>query len=183
MAERKQTSPEVLRERSPAPRAFPRYWTTAILPPLVASPPSRERFASSGPHGTTSRKDSATLGRISLTTALGTRARLRAHATVPNTLAVEWLGLGYHRPSPVERRGKRDCSLFPHRSRGLIPLGPAASSPQRHQPFTLASRGFARGTICSDSSAEARQRRRPSPKPPHRLARGRETLFLRGRRH
>lgn len=39
MAERKQTSPEVLRERSPAPRAFPRYWTTAILPPLVASPP------------------------------------------------------------------------------------------------------------------------------------------------
>lgn len=184
MAERKQTSPEVLRERSPAPRAFPRYWTTAILPPLVASPPltgeirfqraSRYHF----PQGLSDARadfiDYRTRYPSSLTSArdrsehTGRRvARTRIPPTVTSRAAGQKRLLSLS--PPLSR-------AYPPRPCSIVPSAPSAV----HFGFT---RFFARGTICSDSSAEARQRRRPSPKPPHRLARVRETPFLRGRRH
>lgn len=121
-------------------------------------PPSRERFASSGPHGTTARKDSATLGRISLTTALGTRARLRAHT-----------GRRMARTPPTDTSraaGKEIAHSLPTALEGLSPSALQHRPLSAHQPFTLASRGFARGTtICSDSSAEAKASR-PTHSPP-----------------
>lgn len=106
-----------------------------------------------------------------MTTALGTRARLRARTgrRVARTP-----------PTVTSRAAGQKKIALSHRSRGLIPLGPAASSPQRHQPFTLASRGFSLGGL---SAATLRRRPRPvgphtSPKPPHRLAREAETLFF-----
>lgn len=117
----------------------------------------------SGPRGTTPRKDSATLGRISF----NNRTRYPSSPTSARRSVP-------HRPSSgsgsaTDRHrssgGQRDRSLFPHRSRGLVTPGPAASSPQRHPPFTSASRGFVRGTICSDSSAEERSRAPPRSRP------------------
>jgi len=77
LAERKLTSPEVLRSGRPLP--IPSLLDYRHPPSADRSPPSRER-ARSGPRGTTTDKDLATIGRISFTTALGTRARLRARA-------------------------------------------------------------------------------------------------------
>jgi hypothetical protein len=149
LAERKQTSPEVLRDavaRSPIPS----------LLDYCHSPSAGSQRASRyhTPQGL------ATLGRISFTTALGTRARLRARA-VPSGRRVART----RTPPTVTSRAawQRDRSLSPTALEGLSP------SALQHRPLSAIGRSLwlHADSLGGLSAATLRRRQKASrPTPP-----------------